>query len=209
MMADFVAQATAVLTQLQADGTVDEATLTRLLLPALLHKRSEAETAALLTELKSTLPDDGLVKVQQSVAVSTLLNQITNLFDTLRRQTGWVLGVAEFLQLLQALQTDMGQRAVANTAVLKELCQLLWAKSPLEQAILAHQFDQIIRQPAMTATDKKIIEEDSDLLPDDPIEPKPDPDDEKTEPKPAIEPAKDEVESKPEPKQRDIAKETA
>ncbi|MCP4428883.1 MAG: VWA domain-containing protein, partial [Chloroflexi bacterium] len=46
-------------------------------------------------------------------------------------------------------------------------------------------------------------------LPDDPIEPKPDPDDEKTEPKPAIEPAKDEVESKPEPKQRDIAKETA
>ncbi|VAW43280.1 hypothetical protein MNBD_CHLOROFLEXI01-351 [hydrothermal vent metagenome] len=201
-MTDFVTQATAVLTQLQAD----EAVLARLLLPALLHKRSTAEAAALLAAVKPTLPDDVWVDVQQSVAISELLNQITDLFDRLRRQTGWVLGVAEFLQLLQALQTGLGQEALTDRAVLKELCQLLWAKSPLDQAILAHQFDQIISQSAAAPTDEETVEEASEQLPDDPIEPEPEPDDIEAQPKPTIEPAADEVEPIPE---REVAKETA
>ena len=208
-MTEFAQQAAAFLAGLQADGDLDELGSARLLLPALLHNRSKADEAVLLAELQPTLPEAGWTAVQQSIAISQLLTQLTQLFDTLRRQTEWALGVAEFLLLLEALQTDFGENALADTAALKELCQLLWAKSPVEQAILAHHFDQIISQPAMAVADEPAAEEPATQPSDQPTEPTPKPDHDEPAPPPTTEPPIDDSEPTPEPKQQEIARETA
>ena len=207
-MSEFARQAAAFLAQLQAAGDLDTPGTTRLLLPALLHNRSQADADALLAELQPTLTEEAWTAVHQALAVSQLLTQLTRLFDTLRRQTEWALGVGEFMLLLEALQTEFGEKALTNIDALKELCQLLWAKSPIEQAILAHHFDLIISQPTLIRPDEE-AEEKIDEPPDKPIEPETLPEPDSKLPEPDLTATPDEIEPTPQPEQQEVARETA
>lgn len=208
-MSEFVEQVLGFWAQVEAFDDLDEPGAYRLLLPALLHERGESEAKALLAELQPRLEEEKWTAVQQAITVSQLLHQLTRLFDTLRRQTGWALGVGEFLLLLEALQTDIGEKALADANFLKELCQLLWAKTPVEQAILAHHFEQIISQPALTFSEESAAEP--------PVEPpevpgitEPLPKPEKPLPGPESTPNEDDTsEPEPQPPQQDVARETA
>ena len=86
-MTDFSQQAATFLARLQAVDGLDAPGASRLLLPALLHNRSEAEAAKLLAELQPSFSGEAWTAVREAVAASKLLILLTKLFDTLRRQT--------------------------------------------------------------------------------------------------------------------------
>lgn len=207
-MSELAQQAKAFWTQLEAAGKLELPAAAQLLLPALLHNRSQSDTAVLLSEIRPKLDEKSWTAVQQAVAIDDLLSQLTRLFDTLRRQTEWALGIGEFLLLLDALQTKIGEKALTDVEALKELCQLLWAKSPIEQAILAHHFNQIISQPTLLATDQQ-PEEKLDIKPEETTKPDQPPEQESPLPKPEQPPAQEEPEPTPQPEPQDIVRETA
>ncbi len=208
-MNKFVQQVESYWEQLLEDEDLDVPTAARVLLPALLYESNEVEAEALLAKLGSAFEETERTAVQQSIAISQLLHQLTRLFDTLRRQTGWSLGVGEFLLLLEALQTPFGEKALTDTAALKELCQLLWAKSPIEQAILADHFDPIISQPALPPPGEQPPVEAGQPGIEEPT-PTPElPTQEKPRPETDTEPAEEGIEETPQPEQQEIVRETA
>lgn len=86
-----------------------------------------------------------------------------DLFDALR-QRDFALGIAEYLLLLDALQTGISSRAQ-----LIFTCKLVWGKTPEEQAIIGQMAD-ILLPPRFTPDDLdrlQLVAEDSDDRPED------------------------------------------
>ena len=208
MMTDFSQQAATFLARLQAVDGLDAPGASRLLLPALLHNRSEAEAAKLLAELQPSFSGEAWTAVREAVAASKLLILLTKLFDTLRRQTEWALGVGEFMLLLEALQADFGEQARTDVEELKALCQLLWAKSPIEQEILAHHFDLIAKQTSLELPEEMIEREQEGQI-EKPVQDEKPREQKKVEPEIAPQDSRDEVEQSPKPEAEDVVRETA
>lgn len=163
-------------------GLLEEAGLTpgtdeyRLFLPALSAGLFGREDAARVDKtLRLLLPPsvDGKV-VAQALAIGRLVGQVTLLFNHLRRVADLPLGVDDYLLVLRALQKGYGRSTPQDPDALKRLCNVTWANSTVEQAIINAHFDQLITASMLP------------LLPD------------QNEPTPAAIPQADEEEKEPE-----------
>lgn len=67
---------------------------------------------------------------------------LKNLFSQLQK-AGLAIGLSEYQLLLKALQGGYG---LQSRSELKQLCQMLWAKSSEEKSLLNYHFDQMIMQ---------------------------------------------------------------
>ena len=140
-------------------GLLEEAGLTpgtdeyRLFLPALSAGLFGREDAARVDKtLRLLLPPsvDGEV-VAQALAIGRLVGQVTLLFDHLRRIADLPLGVDDYLLVLRALQKGYGRSTPQDPDALKRLCNVAWANSTVEQAIINAHFDQLITAPMLPA----------------------------------------------------------
>jgi uncharacterized protein with von Willebrand factor type A (vWA) domain len=114
----------------------------RLFLPALMS----AWTGEAADPLPPGLlpPDVDAAAVEQALAFSRLVGQVTRLFDQLRRAADLPLGIDGYMLMLQALQKGHGRSTPTNPDALKRLCRIVWANSPTEQAIIDAHFDQLV-----------------------------------------------------------------
>lgn len=72
------------------------------------------------------------------------------LFETLRAEAGISLGIAEYLDLIRALQSGFGTDDLES---LRRLCCLLWANSKEQLWKVNHHFDRYVAQVSVEETD--------------------------------------------------------
>jgi len=73
---------------------------------------------------------------------------LLELFTRLR-EAGLPLGINEYQLVLRSLQAGFG---IQDRAALAKLCRTLWIKSPEEERLFNHHFEQIIGHPTSTAS---------------------------------------------------------
>jgi hypothetical protein len=106
---------------------------------------------------------------------SSLPLPLLNLFNLLRRQ-GWVLGIDDYLSALSVVETGIG---VGDREQLKQICTVLWSKTPQEVERLSQLLDRLSDRALFTEKTETQSPKDTPTsfpsprktnLPDDPVE---------------------------------------
>lgn len=125
----------------------------RLFLPALAADWADGAAAARVDATLPLLLPPGIdsAVMQQALNISRLVSQVTLLFEQLRRVADLPLGVADYQLMLRALQRGHGRNTPQDPHALRRLCHLVWANSPIEQAIINAYFDRTVTTSTLAA----------------------------------------------------------
>ena len=89
---------------------------------------------------------------------------LLDLFSSLRRQ-GWILGIDDYLSVLEVMETGIG---VGDTEQLKQICTLLWTKTPQEAERLGKICDRLKSYSYLFEPPEKPSREPEKEIPPDP-----------------------------------------
>jgi uncharacterized protein with von Willebrand factor type A (vWA) domain len=89
---------------------------------------------------------------------------LLDLFSSLRRQ-GWILGIDDYLSVLEVMETGIG---VGDTEQLKQICTLLWTKTPQEAERLGKICDRLKSYSSLFKPPEKPSREPEKEIPPDP-----------------------------------------
>jgi hypothetical protein len=90
---------------------------------------------------------------------------LLHLFYSLRRQ-GWILGIDDYLSVLEVMETGIG---VGDTEQLKQICTLLWTKTPQEAERLGKICDRLKGYSYLFKPPEKPSREPEEEIPPNPI----------------------------------------
>jgi len=90
---------------------------------------------------------------------------LLDLFYSLRRQ-GWILGIDDYLSVLEVMETGIG---VGDTEQLKQICTLLWTKTPQEAERLGKICDRLKGYSYLFKPPEKPSREPEEEIPPNPI----------------------------------------
>jgi uncharacterized protein with von Willebrand factor type A (vWA) domain len=90
---------------------------------------------------------------------------LLDLFYSLRRQ-GWILGIDDYLSVLEVIETGIG---VGDTEQLKQICTLLWTKTPQEAERLGKICDRLESYSYLFKPPEKPYREAEEEIPPAPV----------------------------------------
>lgn len=135
---------------LQAEGVEPDVVLLRLFLPGLaVATWGDPLPNDWQARLHEQLNDEAVAdEMAQALGLADLVQQVTLLFNHLRRYADLPLGIDEYRLVLHGLLRGYGRSTPIDPDALKRLCHLAWAATAGEQALVDSYFDRLVTQPA-------------------------------------------------------------